>query len=70
MSRTAPQSALAVLFQPLLLATLALAGLILGLTGDGWRDWLAVVLVALPLIFFLLHWRRRRHTALPRKTQR
>ncbi|MBO9604292.1 MAG: hypothetical protein J7496_17470 [Novosphingobium sp.] len=38
------------LFPVLLIATIALAGLILGLTGDSWEDWLANAALALCLI--------------------
>lgn len=35
---------------PLLLAVLSLAGLVLALTGEGWRDWLSWALLAAPLV--------------------
>lgn len=35
---------------PLLLALLSLGGLILALTGDGWRDHLSWALLGLPVI--------------------
>lgn len=59
MKRQQPRTALSVLAKPLALAVLSLAGLVLGLTGDGWRDVFAVLLLALPLILFLTHWARR-----------
>lgn len=58
MKRQQPRSPLSVLAKPLALAALSIAGLLLGLTGDGWRDGLAVLLLALPLILFLTHWAR------------
>ncbi|WP_298287484.1 hypothetical protein [Novosphingobium sp.] len=59
MSRPRPQTTRTILALPLLLAALALAGLVLGLTGDGWRDVLSVALLALPCALFVIHWRRR-----------
>ena len=44
---------------PLLLAVLSLAGLILALTGEGWRDWLSWALLAAPLI--AVAWSAARH---------
>lgn len=45
---------------PVLLALVSLAGLVIGLTGDGWRDVLAVALLLIPLVSFVRHWRKRR----------
>jgi len=59
MSRVPRQTTGAVLTLPLILAALALGGLVLGLTGDGWRDVVSVALLALPCLLFLNHWRRR-----------
>lgn len=59
MNRLRPQPTRTILALPLLLAALALAGLVLGLTGDGWRDVVSVALLALPCLLFLNHWRRR-----------
>lgn len=59
MKRQQPRSPLSVLAKPLALAALSIAGLLLGLTGDGWRDVFAVLLLALPLILFLTHWAHR-----------
>ncbi|MCH7630104.1 MULTISPECIES: hypothetical protein [Novosphingobium] len=56
-----------VLGLPLLLAALTLAGLVLGLTGDGVRDLVCVALLALPLVLFLVHWRRRARAPSSRK---
>lgn len=57
--RRPPQSMGRIFAMPLLLAILGLAGLILGLTGDGWRDWAACILVGLPVLAFLRDWPRR-----------
>ena len=54
-----PQSLTQIFILPLLIAALCLTGLILGLTGDGWRDSLAWILVGLPIVFFVRHWRHR-----------
>lgn len=45
---------------PLLLAGLTLFGLLLALTGDGWRDALAALCVAAPLA--AIGWAVRRRT--------
>jgi hypothetical protein len=63
MKRQQPRSTLSVLTKPLALAVLSISGLVLGLTGDGWRDVFAVLLLALPLILFLTHWARRSRRA-------
>lgn len=55
-TRKPPQALHKIFAHPALLATLGLTGLILGLTGDGWRDVLSWVLVGLPVIYFLRHW--------------
>lgn len=57
--RTAPQSVPRILAIPALLGLASLAGLVLGLTGDGWRDVLAVLLLLPPVLAFIHHWRRR-----------
>jgi hypothetical protein len=44
---------------PLFLALAGLTGLVLGLTGDGWRDAMAVLLLGLPLIAIAVGWHRR-----------
>jgi len=44
---------------PLLLALLSLAGLLLALTGDGWRDQLSWGLLAAPVI--AVAWSAARH---------
>ena len=59
-SRIAPQSNARVFAIPLLLALVSLAGLVIGLTGDGWRDVLAAILLFIPVALFLRHWRIRR----------
>jgi uncharacterized membrane protein YjjP (DUF1212 family) len=58
--RLPAQTAGRVLAAPLLLALGSLAGLVIGLTGGGWRDALCAVLVALPLIVLAHFWRHRR----------
>ena len=62
-----PRSPAQVLALPLLFAALTLAGLVLGLTGDGGRDLVCVALLALPLVLFLVHWRRRARAPSSRK---
>lgn len=57
--RIGPQRAVSVLAVPALLLVASLAGLILGLTGDGWRDAAASLLLALPVLIFLRSWLRR-----------
>jgi len=59
MSRTAARSTSAVLIAPLALALLSIGGLIIGLTGTGWRDALCTGALALPLFLFLFHFVRR-----------
>lgn len=44
---------------PVLLALLSLAGLIIALTGEGWRDILSSALLATPL--FAVAWSAARH---------
>ena len=70
MSVRPPRSPAQVLALPLLLAVLTLAGLVLGLTGDGLRDLVCVALLALPLVLFLVHWRRRSRRAPAAKADR
>lgn len=55
----APQSLRHIFLAPFILAVCGLTGLILGLTGDGWRDIAAWILLGLPLLFFVKHWRAR-----------
>ena len=57
--RTARGSYARVFAVPLALLLATLAGLVIGLTGDGVRDWLAWLLAALPLLAFALAWARR-----------
>ncbi|MCA1197068.1 hypothetical protein K9B35_03740 [Sphingomonas sp. R647] len=57
--RIGPQRAGNVLAMPALLLVASLTGLILGLTGDGWRDVAASLLLALPVLIFLRSWLRR-----------
>ncbi len=54
-----PQSLGRIFMVPLIIAALGLTGLILGLTGDGWRDNIAWALVGLPILFFVRDWRNR-----------
>ena len=44
---------------PLILVLATLAGLISVLTGDGGREWLGLLLTALPLLALVLAWARR-----------
>ncbi|MBC2667812.1 hypothetical protein ACFOON_01155 [Novosphingobium piscinae] len=60
MTRPATRRPAAVLAVPLLLAALSLGGLVLGLTGDGWRDLVCTAALALPLALFSLHLTRQR----------
>lgn len=55
----APQSLLRVLLAPALLAAASIAGLVIGLPGDGWRDLLSSALLFLPVAAFLRHWLQR-----------
>ena len=57
--RIGPQSALRTLATPLVLAVASLVGLVIGLTGEGWRDALSAILLFLPLAVFAGHWLRR-----------
>jgi hypothetical protein len=58
-SRVAPQSVARIVVVPVVLAAASLAGLVLGLTGEGWRDGLSAILLFLPLAIFARHWLRR-----------
>lgn len=59
MKRRLPaQRAGAILAVPLALAGLTVAGLALGLTGDGWRNFLACLLAGLPLVVLARAWAR------------
>lgn len=57
--RIGPRAAGGVLAMPALLLVASLVGLILGLTGDGWRDVAASLLLALPVLIFLCSWLSR-----------
>ncbi|MCW1383682.1 hypothetical protein OLX02_12705 [Novosphingobium sp. KCTC 2891] len=70
MSRLRARSTIMVLAMPLSVTALSLIGLVAGLTGSGWRDALAVVLVALPLLVFLFHLCRVRRARKSRKPAR
>lgn len=58
-ARIARQSKRRVLALPLLLALASLAGLILGLTGDRWRDVASWLLLALPAAAVAIAWYHR-----------
>ena len=58
-TRKPPQPLHKIFAHPALLAALGLTGLILGLTGDGWRDVMSWVLAGLPISYFLRHWPKR-----------
>jgi hypothetical protein len=47
---------------PLLLAVLSLAGLLIGLLGDGVWDWLSAALLAVPVVVGAWFGLRRRHS--------
>lgn len=57
--RIARRSAAEVLAVPLLLLAASLAGLVIGLAGDGWPDLAASILLFLPLLAAGLAWRAR-----------
>jgi hypothetical protein len=63
MSRASPrkerQSLSRIFGIPAAMAVSSLAGLILALTGDGWRDVLAALLLLAPLFLFARAWLRR-----------
>ena len=59
MTRIARQSTRRLFAMPLLLAIASLIGLLLGLTGDGWRDGLSWLLLTLPILAVAIAWRRR-----------
>ena len=59
-SRRTRRASLAGIFAiPAALLVVTLAGLVIGLTGDGARNVLASVLLALPLLALAYAWRRR-----------
>lgn len=59
-SRTRSRHGTARLFAlPALIALASLAGLVLGLTGEGARDWLSWLLLSAPLLAIGWAWRRR-----------
>ncbi len=58
--RRAKRRSLAAVFaMPAVLLTVTIAGLVIGLTGDGVRDLLAWALLALPLFTLAFAWVRR-----------
>lgn len=59
-TRTRTRHGLARVFAiPIALFVASLAGLVVGLTGDGWTDIAAVALLCLPLIALAAAWRGR-----------
>lgn len=59
-SNRVPRQSLRRIFAwPAVIAVTSIIGLILGLTGDGWRDWAAWILLVPPLIAALVAWLRR-----------
>lgn len=57
--RIARRSAAEVLAIPMLLFAASLAGLVIGLAGDGWPDLAASILLFLPLLAVAVAWHRR-----------
>jgi hypothetical protein len=57
--RTARRSLARVFAMPLLLFAASLAGLVIGLAGDGWPDVAACALLFLPLLAAAIAWHRR-----------
>lgn len=57
--RTARRSLAHVFAVPLLLFGASIAGLLVGLTGDGTRDVVACVLLFLPILAIVVAWQRR-----------
>ncbi|WP_106511714.1 hypothetical protein [Allosphingosinicella deserti] len=53
------RGAMAIFAAPLLIALVTVAGLIVALTGDGWRDHVAWVALSLPLSAFAWAFSRR-----------
>lgn len=67
MSRVSRQTTARIFLWPLALAVATLAGLVLGLTGDGWRDIAAWVLLGLaPLAIFRAMLRRQSDSSFSR----
>ena len=67
--RTARRSLAQVFAVPLALLVASLAGLVIGLTGDGWRDLVASLLLALPLLAAARAWARHRRVPSQRLTR-
>ena len=65
MSRLPAQPARAILGWPLALALLSVAGLIVGLTGDGVRNFAACLLAGLPLAVLVRSWLRAKRASAP-----
>lgn len=53
-----PQSLRRIFAVPLLLALLSIAGLVVALTGDGWRDGAAWIALGIPVL--VVGWAMRR----------
>lgn len=66
--RGARQSVAHVFALPLMLFVASVAGLVLGLTGEGLPDIAAWALLSLPLVAVAVAWRRRGRTSPQRKT--
>ena len=63
MKRRIPaQRVRAILAVPLALAAITLAGLVIGLTGDGARNLAATTLAGLPLLVFARAWARAKRS--------
>jgi hypothetical protein len=57
--RVAPQSLSQIFAVPGIVLAATLTGLIAGLTGDGWRDTAASLLLFIPVSLAAYHWWRR-----------
>ncbi len=57
--RRRPRSPAQIFAMPLLLAIATIVGLVVGLTGEGFRDGLSWLLLALPLVVLAAAWARR-----------
>ncbi|MCX9146548.1 hypothetical protein [Erythrobacter sp. WG] len=58
-ARTASRSLAHIFALPLLLLAASLAGLVIGLAGEGWHDVAASALLSLPLLAAAVAWHRR-----------
>lgn len=57
--RTQPRGPAAIFAGPAVIACASLAGLVLGLTGEGWRDAVSWLLLGLAPLAILCFWLRR-----------